>query len=154
MWRMCLCLMLIALWGGSAFGQGGAAGGSPGPIAAKGLDWSNVADVVRIAAEVRQTAEAVERAGGVVERIVSVIARGMTEVSRNHAEMSASFDPLGYKAAFDLIREQNQTIQDLHKAEIRRLRRELRTASRNEQKPAKDKGRRTASKRAASPIVN
>ncbi len=128
----------VVMCGGMAWGQSASTGGSGG----KGFDWSSLGDAARVAGEVRQAAEAVERAGGVLERIVAKIMDGAAEVSRNHAEASAGFDPLGYKAAMELIREQGQTIEELQKAEIRRLRRELRQADRP--------GRRAVRQRAAA----
>ncbi|MBE0537574.1 MAG: hypothetical protein IH624_18065 [Phycisphaerae bacterium] len=134
----------VVLCGGSAWGQAGSAGGSP----AKGFDWASLGDAARVAAEVRQAADALERLGAVVERIAATVAQGMAEVSSNHAAMSAGFDPLGYKAAFAVIREQHQTIEAMQKAEVRRLRKALREAKAAER--GVNRGKRKSAKRGAS----
>jgi len=89
------------------------------------FNMSSVGDMVKAAGDFRKAAEALERFGGMLKGIVSTLSEGLEKSSRNHAVMSDSFDPFGFKTAFKTIREQGRTIQRLQKAEIRRLRKEI-----------------------------
>ena len=81
-------------------------------------------DMVQAAADLRKAGESFERLGDSLEGITSTIAEGIVKSSKHHAIMSGTFDPFGFKTAFTIIQQQNQTIQALHKAEIERLRKE------------------------------
>jgi hypothetical protein len=114
------------------------------------FNMSSVGDMVKAAADFRKAAEALERFGGMLKGIVPTISKGLEVSSSNHAVMSDSFDPFGFKTAFKTIREQGRTIQRLQKAEIRRLKKELRefrkrSDGRDNKKKKQKKGSRNRS---------
>jgi len=85
------------------------------------LDRLGVGDMAAAAADLRKAGEAFERFGNVLKAITPNITKALLEGSRNLASMGHAFDPLGLKTALTIIREQNQTIYALQKAEIQRL---------------------------------
>jgi hypothetical protein len=102
---------------------------------------SSMATWMRAAEDLRLAAEAAER---VSDKVATTVENSLFQFS----ESSRQFDPFGYKTAFAVLQQQNQTIERLMQREIRRLRTENRSlirAAKSAQaktKP-KSKGRRS-----------
>ena len=110
-------------------------------------DILGVGDMAPAAADLRKAAEAFERFGNALKTIVPTATKGLAEGSRNLSNMGQAIDPLGLKAALTIIREQNQTIQALQQAEIRRLKEELqRLRKAPARRPGKTKARKKGRK--------
>lgn len=124
--RWLISIAVIVFLSNAALAQRASEEVSSDGSAGKVFSMSGVGDMVQAAGDFRKAAEALERFARMLEGIVSTLSKGLAESSRNHAVMSDSFDPFGFKMAFETIREQGQTIQRLQKAEIRRLRKECR----------------------------
>ncbi len=124
--RSLLCVVGMALLVNPALAQEPPKDTSAGNSKANLFSIPGVGDMVQAAGDLRKAGEAFERFGESLRRIASTIAQGLVESSKNHAIMSGAFDPFGFKTAFATIREQNRTIQALHKAETRSLKKECR----------------------------
>ena len=106
-----------------------------------------VVDMIRSAGDLRKAAESFERAATIMQDLAPVVTEGMVKGSANLAAISDSFDPFGFKTAFQTIREQGQTIQALQQAEIQRLTEECqRLRKEPARRPAKTKKRKKARK--------
>jgi hypothetical protein len=90
-------------------------------------------------------AEDLRAAAETAERISSRWATALETSTRQLAEMSDQFDPLGLKAAMQIIRAQNETIQRLMEAEIQRLQAENDRLRRS--RDARPRGRRESADR-------
>ena len=85
------------------------------------IDLFRAGELVQAAGDLQKAGESFERFGKSLEKTIGILSRGMTESSENLAKVSDGFDPLGLKEAFETIQQQNQTIKDLHEAELKRL---------------------------------
>ena len=140
--RSLLCVVGMALLVSPALAGAPPKDASAGNSKANLLSIPGAGDMVQAAADLRKAAEAFERLGESLKGIASTLAQGLAESSKNHAIMSGAFDPFGFKTAFATIREQNQTIQALHKAEIKRMRKECRRLKKIERRKRKMKKRK------------
>ena len=112
------------------------------------LNMLGASDMAEAASNLRKAGEAFERFGNALKTITPETTEALVEASRNLANMGQGFDPLGLKAAVMVIREQNQRIYALQKAEIQRLKEECeRLRKQPAEGPAKPKRQRKGRKK-------
>lgn len=119
--RFLLTAAGIAVLSGPALAEATAKKAAPPKAKRNLLDLLGAGDMAGAAADLRKAGEAFERFGNALKAITPNITKALAEGSRNLANMGHAFDPLGLKTALTIIREQNQRIYALQKAEIQRL---------------------------------
>ena len=141
--RFLLAAAGIAVLSGPALGEATAKKAAPPKTKGGLLARLGAGDMVTAAADLHKAGQAFERFGNALKAITPNITRALVESSRNLASMGHAFDPLGLKTAFTIIREQNQTIYALQKAEIQRLKEECqRLRKQLARRPGKTKKRK------------
>lgn len=120
----------------TAFGQTEPAKPQTTEPKAPASDLFGLEGAAKAAGDLRQAGDSFDRVANVLKDLVPPVMDSL-------AEMSRGFDPFGYKAAFQTIAQQNETIQrqqetiqELLRADIARLQREL-DASKQVGRPAK-----------------
>ena len=129
----------------SSLALGEATGEKAAPPKTKGslLNRLGAGDMAAAAADLHKAAQAFERFANTLKAITPSITRALLQGSRNLASMGHAFDPLGLKMALTIIREQNQIIYALQKAEIQRLKQECQRLQKTPApRPAKTKKRK------------
>jgi hypothetical protein len=145
--RFLLTAAGIAILSGPVLAE--AAGEKAAPTKTKGnlLGLLGAGDMAQAAADLRKAGEAFERFANALKAITPSITKALVEGSQNLASMGHAFDPLGLKTAFTIIREQNQRIYALQKAEIQRLKEECqRLRKERARRPRKTKKRKKGRK--------
>ena len=119
------------------------------PAKAVPLDLFGLGGATRAASDLRSSGEAFDRLGRSLKELMPTIADALIEVSGHLAEMSSAFDPFGYKTAFqtiakqnEIIKTQSETIQELLRADIERLHRELERTKKTTAAPKKIKSKK------------
>ncbi len=119
--RFLLTAAAIAVLSGPALAKATPKKAAPPKIKLNLLDLLGADDIAGAAADLHKAGEAFERFANTLKAITPNITKSLVECSRNLASIGHAVDPLGLKTAFTIIREQNQTIYALQKAEIQRL---------------------------------
>ena len=145
--RFLLTAAGIAVLSGPALAEATPKKAAPPKTKGNLLNLLGAGDMAGAAADLRKASEAFERFGNALKAITPYITKGLVEGSRNLASMGHAFDPLGLKTAFTIIREQNQTIYALQKAEIQRLKEECQRLRKElARRPGKTKKRKKGRK--------
>ena len=145
--RYLLTAACVAVLSGPAIAEPAPKKAPPPKTKSNLLDLLGAGDMAGAARDLRKASEAFERFGNTMKAIIPSVTQGLVEGSRNVASMGHAFDPLGLKTALTIIREQNQTIHALQRAEIKRLEAECqRLRNQLKQRPGKAKNRKKGRK--------
>ena len=120
-----------------------------------------ITEMAQMAGDLRAAAESMDRFGKSMAAVSEDASSATQGATRNLAAIGGEFDPLGLKAAFQTIKQQNEIIQQQHETimklqnkQLQALRRQLKDAHSNKTptKPSKpvrksDKAPKTKSKK-------